>query len=548
MLRIIKLLIILLIAFPVYASAPSIYIPEEALLIVPEEDFVELICLESKWKGGEAMANLEAIEEVLNNSFQELKQFGINLNSSDYLSSDSLESALSSICSAKTIESAFQGVDSFKNQALNLEQSLQNNLALKLRQNVEKAFSNKEEEIKKSFENELDSYSQKLQKEMEERSEELIEIEDSKLRAELEARVESRVIAEVNRQAKNDSNPDSSYYLELGKKLSEQFKAEEDAIHKKELAEISQEIVENEKNRMQGLIDQFIEDNTGKIDQVRDLLENIPFEINSLKEKKEQEWLKYKDQALETKRNIFKKVIDYYFNQAEEIIISKKDLINKAQEQNTELEILTFEEIKEKLNQDKQEILNLLLNGEITQDKINQVKNEFENKWQEIKKEMEKIETQSAEKVIDQIIEHTDWKRLKVMLNENFPNAESIKETYTPLLEKCQNDSNILNPSNKEEAGYCSYCSNENQLRELINYSVQIKIQIEVCLNLIEELEQYQSNKSLVSIDQALSFKNELVSEFEKLRLLQKSYNSFNENYKYNFEISKQECSNYLNK
>ncbi len=545
------LLIIFCLAWPVYAAAPSVYIPAEARLIVPDKDFVQVICLESKWRGGEAIAAIEAVGAALDKAFKELEKFGINLDSSAYLDSvSSFKDSFESICSSATVEQALAAVDEFKKQAQNLRGSLQTNLAIRLRRDIEGLFGEKKEKIKKSFEKELEDYSVKLQQEMEKRSQGRISVEDEGLKKELEERIRARVSAEVNRQASGDSSPDPAYYMELGRQLGEKFKAEEDARHKDELKTLSDGITAAEKQKLEQMINDFIETKTKEIDKVRDRLENIGAEIEALKEQKRADWLSYRDLAVEAKKQIIEKIINHYFSQAEEMILAKKETIEqaRAKEETGDLKIMSTDELLAKLNQDKQAVMNLLMNGEINAGKIEQVKNEFANKWNEIRSEMEKIEAKSGAVVIDKITEYIDWKRIEKQLSENLLNAAGLKSTYGPLVERCQTKPDIFEPTNKEEAGDCTYCKNENELNQMLGLAGRIEAQINVCLGIINELKQYQANKTEISIKEALAFKDKLVSEFEKLRQLQSEYNNLNDVYKNNFNIARQQCFDYLNK
>ncbi len=68
-----------------FNSKNTVNILSKIIKIVPKKDLVTLICYETKWRGGEAISKLKAVDSALAPILDELKSIGLKINNNLYL-------------------------------------------------------------------------------------------------------------------------------------------------------------------------------------------------------------------------------------------------------------------------------------------------------------------------------------------------------------------------------------------------------------------------------------------------------------------------------
>ncbi|RLF04982.1 MAG: hypothetical protein DRJ64_06160, partial [Thermoprotei archaeon] len=205
----------------VFRVAPSgkvgvVNIPSEVQQIIPQKDLVEVVCYETKWRGGEAIEKVEAVNQALQPLLEEVRKLGVEVKPSLFVVSssivDELERKIEAVCRASNLTQAQTRLQDFINTANSLRDEIQVKIAGEIRGVIEPALRAKSEEIKTRIEKELKTEAEKEAKEIELRLRAQAQTEADQRKAEIKERLQKQIEAQLQAEfnARMDPEGDNS--------------------------------------------------------------------------------------------------------------------------------------------------------------------------------------------------------------------------------------------------------------------------------------------------------------------------------------------------
>jgi hypothetical protein len=311
-----KYIIYLLAAGFLFANLLTIYaqgIPKLSADIkeqVPEEDLLEVFCLTTKWKSGEFFASMDALQEVLVPSLQDLRSVGLEFEMPDIAGYKTRGLAkLDTICQAQTWEEAENAVQDFIVFGESVKQDLQG-----VNSSFGQDLKAKGEELKSKITGQIDASA---------------EGETSKLEAEVEA--EANQLAEqlryqLEQQAQNMNFGSEAEARAFGESGAQRIRAEvENRVG---------ELVEVRKAQFEAKINDKISEIIGMdVERFKEIGESMGHIEETIKEKAEvnlSQYEQYKMQAMAKRKDLIMGVLDKKINQAADLIRGKAALLDEA--------------------------------------------------------------------------------------------------------------------------------------------------------------------------------------------------------------------------
>jgi hypothetical protein len=562
------------IATPILPMSSKVIIPEEAREYSSENDLIEVLCYESKWKGGAGVAQIEALDELISPALNEVAELNvlageINLSAS----SQEMRQKLEAVCQASDVESAIQNVSEYISFAENLRVSLQGSFMQNLR-SLENDLRERGEKLKNKLEEELGAESERLAQEAEAELRKKGEEEGAALEAQLrqlasefeafmsqgevgpgEARSKARQLAgrvsvdsqtstflsskfeEILNEASNligiamsgDVDPSQIKSMAMQKVpgVVEEIKAfmkvkydniaiEEEARIRTELEEKANEIGQGEKE---------------DLEKIRDAFEDFEQKLEVLVAQKSSEWEDYEQRVLEKKRDIIVTAVDNQFEKAKKLIEERKDQIDMAVEEGVaeEYGIMSFDSLINELEKDRREIIAEFQIGDFSSDEIAVVQKKFQSKWNEYRLKMEAIEMVDAEEVAKKILEATDWKQVRSKMNiaiRELKRRDSGRVNYNKYLSDCQTNPDLANPpvvtGNKKIyiSNNCIICRILDETKDLVELAESVDLSdleakrelVEVRINRLNS--NFATNRKIanpLSLQDVIGYKDEIM-------------------------------------
>jgi chemotaxis regulatin CheY-phosphate phosphatase CheZ len=461
------------------STRANISIPSGVEEYASEKDIIESLCYEAKWKGGEGVARIEALNEIVSPALNEISGLGIETENID-LESDARETRekLEAICNASTIKEATEKVNEYVSFSEKLKDSLQNKLKTSLK-GVESELKEQGEKLKNRIENELNVEAEQKAKEAEERIRREAEKEAGSLEAQLrglagefqsfmsqgevnfgEARSKARelagrisadpqtssflsskledILGEAANIASGQTDPSAARALveERVPRRVEEIKT----FMKQKYEKMAEEEEAKIRNELQKKADELGGQERERMEKIRDVFTDFDQRLENSSKEKMSEWSQYEEKSIEKKREIIVKAVESYFTKAINVVEARKDDINLALEIGVaeEYGITPYDELIKLIEKDKEEIINQFLGSDFSPSSINTIKNQFQNKWGSYQEKMEKIEV-IGDGTLESVLkpywdERVDWKRIQYSMNLQTSNLEllerQLKATY----------------------------------------------------------------------------------------------------------------------
>lgn len=560
------------------SNIKGVSIPDNASKYASEEDIIEMVCYKAKWKGGEGIARIEALEEAVSPFLEKLKSAGIEIEDVNLSEkSRGMRNALEEVCSAKSTADASLKVNDYISYAESIRGSLENDFSSNLR-GTKNDLEEKGKEIKERIEKELEEEAQKMAKEAEEELRKMGEEEGKSIESQLrnlgselegfmsrgevgpgEARTKAR---ELSGRISADSETKS--FLEnkfadilneadglIGQAMSGEISPAQirSIVQQKVPAKVAEiktfienkyrRMGEEKENEIRANLEAKAEEIGGEerkiLEEIRDIATSLEENINTNFEEKKKEWEEYEKKYLEKKTEIISNAVEAHFKEAEDLIKENKDKIDLAVEEGVaeEFGILSYDWLLENIESDKEEIINRLAQSDLSENVISTIQKEFVEKWNDYRKKMEVIEAHSPQKVIDIIMERYD---INAHINEieGKIESENRKETrqakrVMTALAKCEKNSSLTtrpvsgkwdNETEMLEVSVCAVCLSREHFEELLdakkNLHVESQNYLERLKSLSNQLSAYK-NTPPKNLTEALNFRDELMNSGEEL-------------------------------
>ncbi|MCD6177907.1 hypothetical protein J7K03_01435 [bacterium] len=398
-----KNLIILVLITTFFGSSIALaqkipQIPQDIRNQVPEKDWIELYCYEAKSRGGEAVAKVEALAELLPPLLEKVEELGIKVETPDLLSiSRDLESQLEEVCQQTTLEATQAKLQEFISKA----NSVRNTLGPDLRNQIEPALKAKGEEIRAKLEKELRAEGEAMGKEIEAKLRAQAEQEAKQIEARLRAELKQQIEEELKAQFGGQENIDKNYVLELGRRMGEERGQKAAQKARRELEEKYEKLAQQERERITKLIEKKADEIGGeekrKLEEIRDGFLNLEANLESLAQAKMARWLVFREKAIQKKKEILIATMGAQIDKGKELIMAHKKEIDQARAEGKD--IPSAEELIAQLEADKQSLIDKLSKGELDENLIRQAGEELKAKWEKIRFDMEKVKKRSAPEV-----------------------------------------------------------------------------------------------------------------------------------------------------
>ncbi len=239
-------------------------IPPEVRKIVPEKDLVELVCYETKWRGGEAVTKVEFVNKGLEVLLAEVRRAGVEVKPSLFVvpSSivDELKRKMDLVCSSKTLEESEKNLKQFISYADSLRDNIEIDLASKIRSEIEALLRAQAEKIRREIEEKIGREAQQEAKEVEGRlraqAQREAEMAKKKIFERLQKQIEAQMIEEF--KARMVEGGDNSALIaelkEKGRRMGEKLGAQEGEKIRKQIEEKYKKLAEEERKRLRKIL------------------------------------------------------------------------------------------------------------------------------------------------------------------------------------------------------------------------------------------------------------------------------------------------------
>jgi DNA repair exonuclease SbcCD ATPase subunit len=577
---------------------PGVSIPSNASKYASDKDIVEMVCYKAKWKGGEGVARIEALEMSASPFLEKLENIGIKIEDAGLSEkAKGMRNMLEEVCSAASTAEASLKVNNYISYTESIRSSLENDFSSNLR-GTKDDLEERGKEIKERIEEELEEEAQKMAKEAEEELRKMGEEEGKAIESQLrnlgsefeafmsrgevgpgEARAKAR---ELSGRISADSETKS--FLEskfadilneadglIGQAMSGEISPAQikNIVQQKVPAKVAEiktfmenkyrKMGEEKENEIRTKLEEKAEEIGGEerkqLEEIRDIATSLENNINTSFEEKKKEWEEYEKKYLQKKAEIISKAIEVHFKEAEDLIKENKDKIDLAVEEGVaeEFGILSYAQLLENLEKDKQEIIERLTQSDLSDTAISAIQREFIDKWNDYRKKMEVVEAHSPQKVIDVITERYDIdahiKEIEGKIeNENRKETRQANRVMNAIASCEKNPSLTRSPvpgkwndsASMTEVSVCAVCLAKDHFEELFNAKKNLHEEslnyLEKLKNLSKQLSGYK-NSPPETLKEALDFRDELMTSGDELLEMEEKTrqmaqnSSWNENY-----------------
>ncbi len=503
----------------VHSERERISIPEKSREYASEEDLVEMICYEAKYRGGEGVARVEALSEVLAPALDSLEEADVPFDNPLDLRemSEEMRAKMEEMCNSPDPDTASIKVDEYIVLAEEMRTALRGDFSRNLR-SLENDLKGRGEELKKEIESELETKGKEMAKEAEEELRRQGEEEGKALEEQLRAlgrefevfMAQGEVGPGAARTKANELSgrisADAETTTFLSNKFNELLQEAERFVGRAMSGEMTPaQIKSRVEQRVPAVVEEirkFIEEKyrrmgrekeeeikeklnkkaeeiggeeKEKLQRVRDAFQDVDERIESAYEKRITYWDKYEEKSINKRAEIISRAVESHFEEARELIEERKEQIDVAVEEGLaeDFGILSYERLIEDLEKDKEEIIQRLLKSNLTDTDIVSIQREFKDKWNEYREKMEALEVVSAQDAIDKMLEATDWddvtRRIDVAHRRISRGAGDRR--YQQIVSDCERNPEVTTtPQNVRERHACTNCLSLDEMSALIGY------------------------------------------------------------------------------
>jgi len=545
--RIIKNLIILILIavfcdFLIVQAQKIPQIPQDIRNQVPEKDWIELYCYEAKSRGGEAVAKIEALAELLPPLLEKVEELGVKVEIPDLLSiSKDLESKLEEVCQQTTLEATQVKLQEFISKA----NSVRNSLGPNLRNQIEPALKAKGEEIRAKLEKELRAEAEKMGKEIEAKLRAQAEEEAKQIEARLREELKQEIEEELKAKFGGQENIDMNYVLELGQRMGEERGQKAAKKARKELEEKYEKLAQQERERITKLMEKKADEIGGeekrKLEEIRDGFLNLEANLESLSQTKMARWLIFREKAIQKKKEILIATMGAQIDKGKELIMAHKEEINQARAEGKD--IPSAEELVAQLEADKQSLIDKLSKGELDENLIRQAGEELRAKWEKIRFDMEKIQKRASREIYQTLKQRLSQQGftpdLIVSLDVSNGEMQQSLKIYNNWRQWCRvahhalgtkDEKKYINPAyawlaeyHRDELCYYNFGQQAKYYKTLGDDLVKVAKAEKEVLTKLKEMLNYNENSS---VDDLLVFKRELIEALNKYKMLMNEFKS----------------------
>ena len=551
-----KNLIILVLITTFFGSSIALaqkipQIPQDIRNEVPEKDWIELYCYEAKSRGGEAVAKVEALAELLPPLLEKVEELGIKVETPDLLSiSRDLESQLEAVCQQTTLEATQAKLQEFISKA----NSVRNTLGPDLRNQIEPALKAKGEEIRAKLEKELRAEGEAMGKEIEAKLRAQAEQEAKQIEARLRKELKRQIEEELKAQYGGKEDIDEEYLLELGRKKGEERGRKAGKKAREELDAKYKKLAQQERERITKLMEKKADEIGGeekrKLEEIRDGFLNLEANLESLAQAKMARWLVFREKAIQKKKEILIATMGAQIDKGKELIMAHKEEIDQARAEGKD--IPSAEELVAQLEADKQSLIDKLSKGELNEILIRQAGEELRMKWDKIRFDLEKIQKRSSQEIYQTLKQHLSQQgfTLDLIASLDVSNGkmqQSLK-IYNNWHQWCRmahhalgtkDEKKYINPAyvwlaeyHRDELCYYNFGQQAKYYKTLGDDLVKVAKVEKEALTKLKEILNYNENSST---DDLLAFKRELVEALNKYKA---SMNEFKSKYSWGWFVS----------
>jgi len=551
-----KNLIILVLITTFFGSSIALaqkipQIPQDIRNEVPEKDWIELYCYEAKSRGGEAVAKVEALAELLPPLLEKVEELGIKVETPDLLSiSRDLESQLEAVCQQTTLEATQAKLQEFISKA----NSVRNTLGPDLRNQIEPALKAKGEEIRAKLEKELRAEGEAMGKEIEAKLRAQAEQEAKQIEARLRKELKRQIEEELKAQYGGKEDIDEEYLLELGRKKGEERGRKAGKKAREELDAKYKKLAQQERERITKLMEKKADEIGGeekrKLEEIRDGFLNLEANLESLAQAKMARWLVFREKAIQKKKEILIATMGAQIDKGKELIMAHKEEIDQARAEGKD--IPSAEELVAQLEADKQSLIDKLSKGELNEILIRQAGEELKMKWDKIRFDLEKIQKRSSQEIYQTLKQRLSQQgfTLDLIASLDVSNGkmqQSLK-IYNNWRQWCRmahhalgtkDEKKYINPAyvwlaeyHRDELCYYNFGQQAKYYKTLGDDLVKVAKVEKEALTKLKEILNYNENSST---DDLLAFKRELVEALNKYKA---SMNEFKSKYSWGWFVS----------
>ncbi len=504
-----------------------INIPADIREIVPQADLVKLVCYEAKWRGGEAIAKINAAKDTLAPVLENAKKLGAEIDPSalDVMSAyaDSIDKKIDAVCASNTLDEARARVADFMSFGRELRKNIQVDLAGKIKARIEPKMreieSKAREELKAKMKNEATREAKEIENRI--RAEEKDYVMGRK--NEIVKRIKNRVKRQMTREFKErmDPNGDNSKLAkeltDKGTKLGKRLGAAEGEKLKAEMREKYKKLAEREKQRLEEKYKKKGEKMGGEkkkeAERIAEKLKNIGASVEkAVKRTNGGVYAEYKEKAELAKKSLMARAIDFYMEKAKAEIERQRPLIEAARNEKKSISgkygIKSVEEYLRELEADKTAIINELLGKTKNRRSVSEIKKDFTRKWNKIRGEMEKVKMLARGDIIKMIKEKADWNAVSKTLDKWKKFADKQNEEYKKDSLACEKEA--------KTAYDCEVCPLMDKKKELADMAVSISDEIVSAKKLIEKIGAYSANGA--TLEEGIKLKDDLQDALQGLK------------------------------
>ena len=362
---------------------------------IDDTDLKNWLCLEAEISGQPLIAKVFALENWLKPALNNLKDFGLTLKWEDYqLSAEDLENKQNQICSATTGEQALKNMQNFYQQINAGRDKFKRDFARDFNvwaNQLLKDASDSQEKFDQNTRPQLELLSLQAQTDFENKIKTAWDLRRQKVIDDLKNKAEVQFVDLKDENLEMARNRASEYF-------KEHWNEEIQSARRDFLLTIGEQTKKDQDELTQKMDDLIAQDGEARkilaTEKLRDFLNNSDanlFVTTTIDNSKSKELTK-------VKKKILAQVIMAQFSEAKKVIDERAEKLARARELNNQ--IFSAEIWKQKIKSDEQDLLNILDNGDLNQEKNLQLSGIFEDKWNVLRQQLEMSEFKSARAVL----------------------------------------------------------------------------------------------------------------------------------------------------
>jgi Tol biopolymer transport system component len=424
----------------------NMVIPGEVLEIVGEEACVLLITYETKAQGGEAVAYIEALHELITPLLEIMGKYDVQI---DLLDLDAiakqLRAKLDNIQESESLAEAQSRTNDFIIAASKARMEITTKISADLRDVIEPALLDQREKIRADITAQLMAEGATLGEGAQQRLTAQANEEAGRAKEEIYDRLRAAIEAEMKAQYSGIPGVDAAVLMDIGYKIGME-RGQQEA--EKVLAEITakyEALAEREKAHITRQMEQKAEVLAGDVqtdmDAIKDGFENLEADMIVLAAGKMDEWEQYYEKAAKQRRSIFEQVVNVKTDYAIEVIESYRALMEEAKTSGfmEQYDLPDTDALITRFTEDRDALIDRLAQAQ-SNEEIDVAVAEFQQAWNEVRSTLEVIGVSGSQDTIRIILERLAEQRVEERLNEASKEFERIINKLLPMQEKGELD------------------------------------------------------------------------------------------------------------